>query len=275
MFTPDFHLVTLTPFLSATAQLHPKVAIKSIVIAMIDRLASYAAKEAENEPPEERRRGEDEAKRKLEREVQRQRDRRRTLMEQEQRQRDLDDGLPPPAMSAAVQKGEETEGWGAAVNVLPPGHPDADASRDLDVPGGNLIDGQEVKPIGADGKVRKFRGIPEDVKLFEVFWQQVVNLIKVGYGTLVLLPKRLLLTRESARRPDPTCRFRTSRPSSSRSRTSHSRATLPNSPTSTKSSPSPCTNAPRTPPPPTFTTRPPPRTCSPSCSRRSRTTSTS
>ncbi|KWU43823.1 vacuolar protein sorting-associated protein 35 [Rhodotorula sp. JG-1b] len=178
VFTPDFHLVTLTPFLSATAQLHPKVAIKSIVIAMIDRLASYAAKEAENEPPEERRRGEDEAKRKLEREVQRQRDRRRKLMEQEQRQRDLDDGLPPPAMSAAVQKGEETEGWGAAVNVLPPGHPDADASRDLDVPGGNLIDGQEVKPVGADGKVRKFRGIPEDVKLFEVFWQQVVNLIK-------------------------------------------------------------------------------------------------
>lgn len=178
VFTPDFHLVTLTPFLSATAQLHPKVAIKSIVIAMIDRLASYAAKEAENEPPEERRRGEDEAKRKLEREVQRQRDRRRKVMEQEQRQRDLDDGLPPPAMSAAVQKGEETEGWGAAVNVLPPGHPDAAASRDLDVSGGDLIDGQEVKPVGADGKVRKFRGIPEDVKLFEVFWQQVVNLIK-------------------------------------------------------------------------------------------------
>lgn len=148
---------------------------------MIDRLASYAAKEAENEPPEERRRGEDEAKRKLEREVQRQRDRRRKVMEQEQRQRDLDDGLRPPAMSAAVQKGEETEGWGAAVNVLPPGHPDAAASRDLDVSGGDLIDGQEVKPVGADGKVRKFRGIPEDVKLFEVFWQQVVNLIKVGF----------------------------------------------------------------------------------------------
>ena len=27
---------------------------------------------------------------------------------------------------------------------------------------------------------RKFRGVPEDVKLFEVFWQQVVELIKVG-----------------------------------------------------------------------------------------------
>ena len=27
--------------------------------------------------------------------------------------------------------------------------------------------------------VKKFRGIPENVKLFEVFWQQVVELIKV------------------------------------------------------------------------------------------------
>ncbi|GAA5990386.1 hypothetical protein JCM10908_007348 [Rhodotorula pacifica] len=180
VFTPDFHLVTLTPFLSATAQLHPKVAIKSIVIAMIDRLASYAAKEAENEPPEERRRGEDEAKRKLEREVKRQRERRKKLALEEERRRDAEEGLPPRADAAAVQKGEETEGWGAAVNVLPPGHPDAAEAKDLDVPGGEggLIDGQEVRPLGKDGKVRKFRGIPEDVKLFEVFWQQVVNLIK-------------------------------------------------------------------------------------------------
>jgi len=29
--------------------------------------------------------------------------------------------------------------------------------------------------------VRKFRGVPEDVQLFEVFWKQVVELIKVGY----------------------------------------------------------------------------------------------
>ena len=28
--------------------------------------------------------------------------------------------------------------------------------------------------------VRKFRGIPEDVKLFEMFWEQVVQLIKVS-----------------------------------------------------------------------------------------------
>jgi vacuolar protein sorting-associated protein 35 len=30
--------------------------------------------------------------------------------------------------------------------------------------------------------VKKFRGIPENVKLFEVFWEQIVALIKVGYN---------------------------------------------------------------------------------------------
>ncbi|KAJ7467897.1 vacuolar protein sorting-associated protein 35 [Mycena latifolia] len=49
VFTDEYHLYSLGPFLSATAQLHPKVNIKQIVIALIDRLAAYAAREAENE----------------------------------------------------------------------------------------------------------------------------------------------------------------------------------------------------------------------------------
>jgi vacuolar protein sorting-associated protein 35 len=36
------------------------------------------------------------------------------------------------------------------------------------------------KGKGKEGPVKKFRGIPEDVKLFEVFWQQVVQLIRVS-----------------------------------------------------------------------------------------------
>ena len=44
VFTDEFHLHTLGPFLSATAQLHPKVNIKNIVISLIDRLAAYAAR---------------------------------------------------------------------------------------------------------------------------------------------------------------------------------------------------------------------------------------
>ncbi|GAA6053750.1 hypothetical protein JCM3770_005099 [Rhodotorula araucariae] len=177
VFTSDFHLRTLTPFLSATAQLHPKVNIKQIVIALIDRLAAYAAKEAENEPPEERRAQEEEAKRRLDGEVGRQRARRRRALQAEERI----DGHPDGGGGAGdgvgdgVGDGEETEGWGAATNVLPPGHPDA--VKDLEV-GDGTIDGQTPRKVGKDGEARKYRGIPEDVKLFEVFWAQVVNLIK-------------------------------------------------------------------------------------------------
>ena len=41
------------------------------------------------------------------------------------------------------------------------------------------INGESHDDEKGDTAVRKFRGIPESVKLFEVFWQQVVELIKV------------------------------------------------------------------------------------------------
>lgn len=31
-----------------------------------------------------------------------------------------------------------------------------------------------------EAHIKKFRGVPEDVQLFEVFWKQVVELIKVS-----------------------------------------------------------------------------------------------
>src|ERR1700753_2225921 len=65
VFTDEFHLHTLGPFLSATAQLHPKVNIKQIVISLIDRLAAYAAREAKSEDPEETKRQEETAARRL------------------------------------------------------------------------------------------------------------------------------------------------------------------------------------------------------------------
>jgi vacuolar protein sorting-associated protein 35 len=137
--------------------LHPKVAIKSIVIALIDRLAAYAAREAENESPEERVRQEEEAARRLVGEVKKQR----------ARERAKQDGVETGAINV---DGEETEGWGAVVDVGGNEGPKDDG----------LIDGQVPTAVpGQEKPVRKFRGIPEDVKLFEVFWGQIVELIKV------------------------------------------------------------------------------------------------
>src|ERR1700733_7440568 len=65
VFTDEVHPPPPGPFLSATAQLHPKVNIKQIVIALIDRLAAYAAREAESEDPEETKRQEEAAARRL------------------------------------------------------------------------------------------------------------------------------------------------------------------------------------------------------------------
>ncbi|KAG0703492.1 vacuolar protein sorting-associated protein 35 [Suillus ampliporus] len=158
VFTDEFHLHTLGPFLSATAQLHPKVNIKLIVIALIDRLAAYAAREAESEDPEETKRQEEAAARRLAEKV------------KVQKVRVRENGgatvAPPPA----------EEAWDSAV---------ADAEKqmaEMEV-GEATTNGVSTEKMD-NGKekegspVRKFRGVPENVQLFEVFWKQVVELIK-------------------------------------------------------------------------------------------------
>ncbi|CAG8500735.1 13480_t:CDS:10 [Acaulospora morrowiae] len=125
VFHDDFHLRTLGPYLSATAQLHSKVNIKQIVIALIDRLAAYAAREADSEPPEVIKRQEEEAARRLAEKLKKQRRSGYSDDKEEYKNQQSDD--------------EQTT---------------------------------------QEPAVRKFRGIPEDVKLFEVFWGQIVDLVK-------------------------------------------------------------------------------------------------
>ncbi|GBE78635.1 Vacuolar protein sorting-associated protein [Sparassis crispa] len=173
VFTDEFHLHTLGQFLSATAQLHPKVNIKQIVIALIDRLAAYAAREAENEDPEETKRQEEAAARRLAEKVK----------TQKARLRQNGHGVTSPTADSATAGSEQ---WGSV-----PDSPVVDAVE-KEFTAAPSVDGateetaleetskgkekereKEVRP-----QVRKFRGVPEDVKLFEVFWQQVVELIK-------------------------------------------------------------------------------------------------
>ncbi|KAK0241956.1 vacuolar protein sorting-associated protein 35 [Armillaria nabsnona] len=151
VFTDEFHLHTLGPFLSATAQLHPKVNIKSIVIALIDRLAAYAAREAESEDPEETKRQEEAAARRLAEKV------------KLQKAKSRENGS---VSSSSV----EDNAWG-----IPTSPTSASETEKTPVNGS----GHERKGKDKEGSpVRKFRGVPEDVQLFEVFWKQVVELIK-------------------------------------------------------------------------------------------------
>ncbi|KAJ7191067.1 vacuolar protein sorting-associated protein 35 [Mycena pura] len=162
VFTDEFHLHSLGPFLSATAQLHPKVNIKQIVIALIDRLAAYAAREAESEDPEETKRQEEAAARRLAEKV------------RYQKVRSRENGV-----SGVASLSTETNAWGAPQTprdyVDLEKAPVADNTTQTNEKGGPTD--SEI-PAPSASTVRKFRGVPEDVQLFEVFWQQVVELIK-------------------------------------------------------------------------------------------------
>jgi len=159
VFTDEFHLHTLGPFLSATAQLQPKVNIKQIVIALIDRLAAHAAREAENEDAEETKLQEEAAARRLADRVKAQRARARA------------NGATSPVHE---YKGEP--GWGEPTSPPSSAPAEEKPASTGDGDGEKLDKGKEK--VGEP--VRKFRGVPENVKLFEVFWEQVVELIKVS-----------------------------------------------------------------------------------------------
>lgn len=156
VFTDEFHLHTLGSFLSATAQLQIKVNIKQIVIALIDRLAAYAAREAENEDAEEVKRQEEAAARRLAERVKAQRARARA------------NGATSPEREL-----KNEAGWGEPTSPTSP--PPAEEKSEPAEEGETLEKGKEKE----GEPVRKFRGIPENVKLFEVFWEQVVELVKV------------------------------------------------------------------------------------------------
>lgn len=137
--------------------------IKQIVIALIDRLAAYAAREAESEDPEETKRQEEAAARRLAEKV------------KVQKAKVRENGVV--GVRSPTQEAHGV--WGSppaqspVVDMVKPMPDVPDESNDvLDEKG----EGGKEESVPA---VRKFRGIPENVQLFEVFWKQVVELIKV------------------------------------------------------------------------------------------------
>lgn len=167
MFPDEFHLNTLDIFLGATAQLQGRVNVKQIVIALIDRLASYAAREAENESAEIKRKKEEEAAKRLAAKVQAAR---------QSRSGGAPAGKQVPEVGDNVAGGEAESAAGPSkAGNGEKGGEGSEAAANWDA--GATADGQQpLKPAASDN----FRGIPSHVRLFEIFWQQVVDLIKVS-----------------------------------------------------------------------------------------------
>lgn len=122
--------------------------MKQIVIALVDRLAAHAAREADSNDDDEE--SEAPASPKAE-------SVKAEGEEEEAKEGDAENETEDAKETEEGEEGEakEDEGEAAAAEV-------------------------QVAPAPKPPKVRKIRGIPEDVKLFEIFWGKIVELVKVN-----------------------------------------------------------------------------------------------
>lgn len=141
VFPDEFHLHTLDLLLSAIARLNPHVDLKKIVIGLMDRLSSYAMKEADaTAEPEARKQSEEEAVTRLLQKLE---------LDKEAKKQETTKAAP----SAVQENG--TEG---PVKAEEPSEP----AKDQEQP--------------ANGEERT--DLPAEVKLYDIFYKQVVDLIK-------------------------------------------------------------------------------------------------
>ncbi|KAF2837721.1 vacuolar protein sorting-associated protein 35 [Patellaria atrata CBS 101060] len=151
VFPDDFHLHTLDQFLSATARLNPHVNIKGIVIGLMDRLSAYAQREAQSETPEARQKAEEDAT--------------AALLEKLQ--------ISKESKETPKQQNGDTSSISSTDAESPP----SDTSSDTAVAPPSIAE-SDTTATETDGESSKKRGIPDNVKLFEIFYEQVATLVK-------------------------------------------------------------------------------------------------
>lgn len=146
VFPDEFHLHTLDHLLSAIARLHPHVDLKKIVIGLMDRLSTYATKEADpTADPEERKQTEEEAVSRLLEKLE--------LEKETKKQEPTETSSSATPQEDGPQETEKTE---------EPEEPSA-PPKEQEQPANE----EEAKPA-----------LPTEVKLYDIFYEQVVNLIK-------------------------------------------------------------------------------------------------
>lgn len=147
VFPDDYHLHTLHQMLSAIARLNPHVDMKKIVIGLMDRLSSYAQREATEAPsPEEKQAAEEQAISRLLEKT--------SLKETEQQAESASKSEPPSTNGAETDAADDMS---TAETITKSENLEAEPSQE------NL--NGESKGVA-------------DVKLYEIFYEQVVNLVK-------------------------------------------------------------------------------------------------
>lgn len=154
VFPDEFHLNTLDQLLSAISRLNPHVNIKAIVIGLMDRLSTYAARESEQESQEDRKQTEEDATARLLEKLK---------VSSEAKKSKVDTEGAETKQSNGEQ---QTNGDQPAVSPAPEGKDHAEKE-----------DTSTEATTNGDKPHSRNRGIPENVKLYEIFYEQVVNLV--------------------------------------------------------------------------------------------------
>lgn len=127
----------------------------------MDRLSSYAQREAESESPEQRKKTEEESI--------------AHLLEQMRIAKEKKATEPEPAPTK--QNGNSSETSETSETQPSPEETTEEATEDSSKPA--EIPAEEAPTTEADGEIEKKRGIPNNVKLFEIFHEQVQTLVKM------------------------------------------------------------------------------------------------
>ena len=152
VFPDEYHLHTLDQILSAIARLNPHVDMKKIVMGLMDRLSSFAQRQADEDPsPSEKQKAEEEATSRL---FERMRLSKETKSQSPKKINGTDSAVETNGTEGAQPVGER----------IHPTEEPAVTNVDID---GSTLNSKSTKT-----------SILADVKLYEIFYDQVVNLVK-------------------------------------------------------------------------------------------------
>ncbi|KAK9248157.1 vacuolar protein sorting-associated protein 35 [Lipomyces tetrasporus] len=175
VFPDEFHLQTLDLFLSATGKLNPGVNVKNIVISMIDRLAAYANREAEGQAPEVRKAREEAAMKKLAAAVKRIRFKDSVAEEYGLfKDHTVEDKEQPVAPPPPTLNGDWEDASTVAEDQEDGGHDETNAANGEASTNGHTEDETPAAPAPAEDEPN----LLEEIRLFEVFFEQIQLLIK-------------------------------------------------------------------------------------------------
>ncbi|KAI1330960.1 vacuolar protein sorting-associated protein 35 [Xylariaceae sp. FL0255] len=162
VFPDEFHLHTLDQFLGAVSRLNPHVDVKAIVIGLMDRLSAYAEREAQQNASEDKGKLEEEALADLLEKV-------RLGKEQQE--------------AKAAETTTDAESNGDRANGEPKTGPESRSAESEESPSvadteSTAVDVEDEQPA-SDAQAAS--GIPQNVKLYEIFFEQVNNLVSAQH----------------------------------------------------------------------------------------------